>query len=80
MSPCGSFCSNEHHHNADALILSTCVQMPSLPLIEPAKAEFGLPILSASTAAAFTLLRRLGLPTVLPAAGRLLQKDRREVE
>ena len=64
----------------DALILSACVQMPSLSLIESAEAEFGLPVLSASTATAFTLLRRLGLPTVLPGAGRLLQKDRREVE
>src|SRR5260221_714374 len=63
----------------DILILSACVQMPSLPLIEPAEAEFGLPVLSASTATAFTLLGRLGLPTVLPAAGHLLQKDRREV-
>ena len=63
---------------ADALILSACVQMPSLPLIEPAEAEFGLPVLSATTATAFTLLRRLELPTVLPGAGSLLQKDRRE--
>ncbi len=63
----------------DVLILSACVQMPSLPLIEPAEAEFGLPVLSASTATAFTLLGRLGLPTVLPAAGHLLRKDRREV-
>ncbi len=65
---------------ADALILSACVQMPSLPLIEPAEAEFDLPVLSATTATAFTLLHRLGLPTALPGAGRLLQKDRREVE
>jgi maleate isomerase len=64
---------------ADALILSACVQMPSLPLIEPAETEFRLPVLSASTATAFTLLRRLGLPTVLPGAGRLLQKDRPDV-
>lgn len=65
---------------ADALILSACVQMPSLPLIEAAETEFGLPVLSASTATAFTLLRRLELPTVLPGAGRLLQQDRRDVK
>jgi maleate isomerase len=63
---------------ADALVLSACVQMPSLPLIEVAETEFGLPVLSASTATAFTLLRRLELPTVLPGAGRLLQQDRRD--
>ena len=65
---------------ADALILSACVQMPSLSLIELAEAEFDMPVLSAATATAFTLLYRLGLPTVLPGAGHLLQKDRREVE
>ena len=65
---------------ADALILSACVQMPSLSLIERAEAEFGMPVLSAATATAFTLLYRLGLPTVLPGAGHLLQKDRREWE
>jgi maleate isomerase len=64
---------------ADALVLSACVQMPSLPFIEAAEEEFGLPVLSASTAAAFTLLRRLHLPTVLPDAGRLLKQDRLEV-
>jgi maleate isomerase len=62
---------------ADALILSACVQMPSLPLIEEAATEFGVPVLSASTATAFTLCR-LELPTVLPGAGRLLQQDRRD--
>jgi maleate cis-trans isomerase len=40
--------------------------------------ETELPVLSASTATAFTLLRRLELPTVLPGAGRLLQQDRRD--
>jgi maleate isomerase len=61
---------------ADALVLSACVQMPSLPLIEVAETELGLPVLSASTATAFTVLRRLELPTVLPGAGRLLQPDK----
>ncbi|MFF5988557.1 maleate cis-trans isomerase family protein [Prauserella flavalba] len=57
---------------ADALVISACVQMPSLDLVEPAEAEFGIPVLSAATAGAFTLLRHLGLPTVLPGAGTLL--------
>jgi len=61
--------------NADALVISACVQMPSLPLIGPAEEEFGLPVLSAATAGAFTLLRVLRLPTVLPDAGRLLTAD-----
>lgn len=61
---------------ADALVISACVQMPSLSLIEPAEQEFGLPVLSAATAGAYTLLRRLGLAPVLPRAGRLLAAER----
>jgi maleate isomerase len=61
---------------ADALVISACVQMPSLDLIEPAEAEFGLPVLSAATAGAFALLRGLSLTTVLPGAGTLLAAGR----
>jgi maleate isomerase len=57
---------------ADALVISACVQMPSLPLIGPAEREFGLPVLSAATAGAYALLRHLDLPPVLPGAGQLL--------
>lgn len=59
----------------DALVLSACVQMPSLPLVQAAEDEFGLPVLTAATAGAFTLLDRLGLPVDLPDAGRLLARD-----
>ncbi|HEY2222451.1 maleate cis-trans isomerase [Actinomycetospora sp.] len=58
---------------ADALVISACVQMPSLPLIPRAEAEFGLPVLSAATAGAFCLLRSLGLAPELPDAGSLLR-------
>ena len=56
----------------DALVISACVQMPSLGLVAPAEEEFGLPVVSAATAAAYTLLTRLGLSPVLPGAGSLL--------
>jgi maleate isomerase len=59
----------------DALVISACVQMPSLPLVQQAEDEFGLPVLSAATAGAFTLLDQLGLPVDLPGAGRLLARD-----
>ncbi len=59
----------------DALVVSACVQMPSLPLVQRAEDEFGLPVLSAATAGAFTLLDQLGLPVDLPGAGRLLARD-----
>lgn len=57
---------------ADALVISACVQMPSLDLVAPAEEEFGLPVLSAATAGAHTVLTALGLDPVLPGAGRLL--------
>lgn len=57
----------------DALVISACVQMPSLDLVETAEAEFGLPVLSAATAGVYSLLTALGLPVDIPAAGRLLQ-------
>jgi hypothetical protein len=50
--------------------------MPSLKLITIAEQEFGVPVISAATAAAFVLLCRLGLPTLLPEAGRLLGEIR----
>jgi maleate isomerase len=58
----------------DALVLSACVQMPSLSLIEAAEQELGLPVISAATAGAFSILRSLGLPTNLPGAGSLLKE------
>ncbi|MGH3969271.1 MAG: maleate cis-trans isomerase family protein [Mycobacterium sp.] len=58
--------------DVDALVISACVQMPSLDLVQRAEEKFGIPVLSASTAGAYTILRRLGLPTELPDAGSLL--------
>lgn len=60
---------------ADALVISACVQMPSLDLVADAERELGLPVLSAATAGAFTLLDGLKLPVDLPGAGRLLTRD-----
>jgi maleate isomerase len=57
---------------ADALVLSACVQMPSLASIQPVEDEAGLPVLSAATATAFRILTELGLPPVVPGAGSLL--------
>jgi maleate isomerase len=58
--------------DAQALVLSACVQMPSLAAIESAEQQFGLPVLSAATATAHQLLSRLGLETRVPCAGSLL--------
>jgi maleate isomerase len=53
---------------ADALVISACVQMPSLAPVQAAEDELGLPVLSAATAAAFALLEDLGRPAC-PAPG-----------
>ncbi|MEV7005088.1 aspartate/glutamate racemase family protein [Streptosporangium sp. NPDC051022] len=56
----------------DALVLSACVQMPSLPAVQAVEEEAGLPVLSAATATAFCVLNELGLPPTVPGAGSLL--------
>ncbi|WP_329064115.1 maleate cis-trans isomerase family protein [Amycolatopsis sp. NBC_01480] len=58
--------------DADVIVLSACVQMPSLESIEIAEQTFGKPVLSASIATAHQMMRALGLPAVAPGAGSLL--------
>jgi maleate isomerase len=59
----------------DALVISACVQMPSLKLVNQAELEFGIPVLSAATAGVYSLLRSLDLPVLIPDAGSLLRAD-----
>jgi maleate isomerase len=61
-----------HLAGADALVLSACVQMPSLESIAAVEAEAGIPVLSAATATAHQILSRLGLDPRVPGAGSLL--------
>lgn len=60
------------HEGADAVVLSACVQMPSLPSIEIVENEIGKPVLSAAVATAHQLMRALDLPAVAPGGGALL--------
>jgi len=57
---------------ADAIILSSCVQMPSLAAVPIVEARCGLPVVSAATCTVFQALETLGLKTLAPNAGRLL--------
>jgi maleate isomerase len=57
---------------ADAIVLSACVQMPSLSAIQAVEDESGLPVLSAATATTYVVLGALGLDPRVPGAGRLL--------
>ena len=56
----------------DALVLSACVQMPSLPSVQRIEDAIGLPVVSAAICTAHQMLARLGLPTEVPGAGALL--------
>ncbi|MEQ8663829.1 MAG: hypothetical protein RLW62_23670 [Gammaproteobacteria bacterium] len=56
----------------DAVVLSACVQMPSLAALDLAQQAFDVPVLSSAAATAYSILRELGLPTRVPRAGALL--------
>ena len=58
--------------NADALVLSACVQMPSLKAIPIVEAQVGIPVLSSAIATTFRMLEELGLDPTAPDAGALL--------
>ncbi|WP_431683806.1 maleate cis-trans isomerase family protein [Kitasatospora sp. KL5] len=60
------------HADADAVVLSACVQMPSLSAIEEAQQLLGKPVVSAAACTVHQMLRALGLPAVAPGAGHLL--------
>jgi maleate isomerase len=57
----------------DALVLSACVQMRSLEVLEEVERSSGLPTLSAATATTWAILRALDLEPVAPGAGALLR-------
>ncbi len=57
---------------ADAVVLSACVQMPSLEAIPIVEKACGVPVISAATATTFQMLERLRLRRFAPNAGALL--------
>ncbi|OWW21175.1 Asp/Glu racemase [Noviherbaspirillum denitrificans] len=60
--------------NADAVVLSACVQMPSLPAIQAVEDKLGLPVTSSAVCTTRRLLENLGLEPVVPGAGALLSE------
>jgi maleate isomerase len=57
---------------ADVLVLSSCVQMPSLAAIPVVERECGRPVVSAAVCTTYQMLQKLGLRTAVPQAGALL--------
>jgi maleate isomerase len=58
--------------NIDALVLSACVQMQSLPSIQRVQDESGVPTVSAAVATTWQMLRRLEMHTEIADCGELL--------
>jgi maleate isomerase len=57
---------------ADAVVLSSCVQMPSLNVLRAVETRVGLPCLSAAAATARSILRSLELDPAIPGYGSFL--------
>ena len=58
----------------DGIVLSACVQMPSLPAVEEVEQRTGLPVITAATATSREIVDRLGLSlTGPPRGGRALR-------
>jgi maleate isomerase len=59
--------------NVDAVVLSACVQMPSLPALQPAQDSLGLPVLSTAACTARMMLDLLELEGAVPGFGAVMQ-------
>lgn len=56
----------------DVVVLSACVQMPSLDAIQIVEDRLGKPVISAAVATVYRMLKVLGLETRVPGCGELL--------
>jgi len=64
--------SKMKYQDADAIVLSACVQMPSLPAVAKVEALTGKPVITAAIATTYAMLRHLDLEPIVPGAGALL--------
>ncbi|MDB4836988.1 Asp/Glu racemase [Marinomonas sp.] len=60
------------YSDVDVIVLSACVQMPSLGAIAKVEALTGKPVVTAAVATTYAMLKALELETVVPGAGALL--------
>jgi maleate isomerase len=58
--------------DVDVIVLSACVQMPSLAAISTVEALTGKPVVTAAVATAYAMLEALELDPIVPGAGALL--------
>lgn len=64
--------------NVDAVVLSVCVQMQSLPAVQIAQDRLGLPVTSTAICTARGMLDRLGLRGRIPGFGSLFSAENHE--
>ena len=68
----------EHYKRLDlspastSLVLSACVQMPSLPSIQKVEDAIGIPVVSAAVCTTYRMLKELNLEARVPGCGALL--------
>jgi maleate isomerase len=61
--------AEQNLRDADAVILSACVQMPSLSILQTVQDQIGLPVITAASSTSAAILHALGRdPTVVPGA------------
>ena len=58
--------------DVDVVVLSACVQMPSLRAVPRAEAITGKPVVTAAIATTWAMLKALDLDTLVPGGGALL--------
>ena len=58
--------------NADAVVLSACVQMPSFQSVQQVENSLGLPVTTAAISTVYQMLKALGLDRKVENAGALL--------
>ena len=58
--------------DVDVVVLSACVQMPSLRAVPEAEAVTGKPVVTAAIATTWAMLKALDLDTLVPGGGALL--------
>jgi maleate isomerase len=64
--------SSMDYADADAIILSACVQMPSLAVVPQVEAMTGKPVVTAAVATTYSMLKSLEIEPIAPGAGALL--------
>jgi maleate isomerase len=58
--------------DVDVLVVSACVQMPSLEVIDDIQAECGIPVTSAAVCTTYEMMKKLGIEAKSPIGGELL--------